>query len=320
MKIKPTSSLLGKDILDVQSLTVAEIELILHTASKMKKLMKSDCKKLSALRGKSVITLFFEASTRTRTSFESAGKYLGADVVNINTASSSVIKGECLRDTILVLENMDCDAVIIRTPMEGASSYAAKIGRPVVINAGDGAHAHPSQALLDLLTLRECGIKNLKRKKMVIIGDILYSRVARSNIVMWKKFGADIHVCGPLTLLPHDISSLGVTVNNKIEDALRNADVVDVLRIQLERQKNGLFPTAREYSRQYGINDERLKLCKKNVVVLHPGPMNRGLEISYGVGYSKNAAIRTQVNNGVAVRMALLYLTLNGGAKIENID
>ena len=305
-------SLLGRDILDIESLTNDEIELIMSTAHEMKKIMKSGMKKVDYLRGKSVITLFYEASTRTRTSFESAGKYLGADVVNINTASSSVTKGECLRDTVLVLENMDCDAVIIRTPLEGASAYAAKIGRPIVINAGDGAHAHPSQALLDLFTLREKGKTDLKGKKMAIIGDILYSRVARSNIAMWKKFGADIHVCGPMTLLPHDIAALGVTVDKKVEDALSDADVVDVLRIQLERQKSGLFPTPREYSRQYGVNDERLKLCKQDVTVLHPGPMNRGLEISYGVGYCENAAIRTQVNNGVAVRMALLYLTLKG--------
>ncbi len=305
-------SLQGRDILDIESLTKDEIELIMSTAQEMKKIMKSGTKKVDYLRGKSVITLFYEASTRTRTSFESAGKYLGADVVNINTASSSVTKGECLRDTVLVLENMDCDAVIIRTPLEGASAYAAKVGKPIIINAGDGAHAHPSQALLDLFTLYEVGKHDLAGKKMVIVGDILYSRVARSNIAMWKKFGADIYVCGPMTLLPHDIAALGVTVDKKVEDALRDADVVDVLRIQLERQKNGLFPTPREYSRQYGVNDERLKLCKKDVTVLHPGPMNRGLEISYGVGYCDNAAIRTQVNNGVAVRMALLYLTLKG--------
>ena len=305
-------SLLGRDILDIESLTKDEIELIMSTAQEMKKIMKSGMKKVDYLRGKSVITLFYEASTRTRTSFESAGKYLGADVVNINTASSSVTKGECLRDTVLVLENMDCDAVIIRTPLEGASAYAAKVGKPIIINAGDGAHAHPSQALLDLFTLYEVGKHDLAGKKMVIVGDILYSRVARSNIAMWKKFGADIHVCGPMTLLPHDIAALGVTVDKKVEDALRDADVVDVLRIQLERQKSGLFPTPREYSRQYGVNDDRLKLCKKDVTVLHPGPMNRGLEISYGVGYCDNAAIRTQVNNGVAVRMALLYLTLKG--------
>ncbi|MBQ0066766.1 MAG: aspartate carbamoyltransferase catalytic subunit [Phascolarctobacterium sp.] len=317
---KKEVSLLGKDILDISSLTRDEIDLILNTALKMKRIMKSGCKKIDALRGKSVITLFYEASTRTRTSFESAGKYLGADVVNINTASSSVTKGECLKDTILVLENMDCDAVVMRTPLEGAAVYAAKVGKPVIINAGDGAHAHPSQALLDLFTLCEKGLKDLQGKKITIVGDILYSRVARSNIAMWKKFDADIHVCGPMTLLPHDIETLGVKVDKNIEDALRDAEVVDVLRIQLERQKHGLFPSAREYSRQYGVNDERLKLCKPNVVVLHPGPMNRGLEISYGVGYSDNAAIRTQVNNGVAVRMALLYLTLNGGETVENIN
>ena len=308
-----SKALLGRDILDIESLGLVDIQLIMDTAAKMKKIMKSDVKKVDYLKGKSIITLFYEASTRTRTSFESAGKYLGAHVVNINTASSSVTKGECLRDTVLVLENMDCDAVVMRTPMEGAAVYAAKAAKPVIINAGDGAHAHPTQALLDLFTLNEAGKTNLYGKKMVIVGDILYSRVARSNIALWKKFGADIHVCGPMTLLPHDIASLGVTVDAKIEDVLKDADVVDVLRIQLERQKSGLFPTMREYSRQYGVNDARLGLCKKDVTILHPGPMNRGLEISYNVGYCDNAAIRNQVNNGVAVRMALLYLTL--GAK-----
>ena len=207
----------------------------------------------------------------------------------------------------------------MRHPIEGAAAYAAQVADPVIINAGDGAHAHPSQGLLDMFTIREQG-KNLKGLKMAIIGDILYSRVARTNIAAWNKMGAEVHVAGPMTLLPHDIEALGVTVHKHVEDAIADADVVDILRIQLERQKKGLFPTTREYARIFGINEKRLALAKPDVTVLHPGPMNRGLEISWEVGYCDNAAIRTEVQNGVAVRMALLFLTLTGGKHIENVD
>lgn len=317
---KANVSLGGKDILDIASLSVDEIELVLKTAAEMKKIMKRDIKKVPSLRGKAIVTLFYENSTRTRTSFELAGKYLGADVVNITTSSSSVAKGECLRDTILTLQSMNFDAIVMRHPMEGAAAYAAKISPAVVINAGDGAHAHPSQALLDLFTIREDGKKDFKGLKMAILGDILYSRVARSNIAAWTKLGADVHVAGPMTLMPHDIASLGVTVHDRIEDAIEGADVVDVLRIQLERQKKGLFPTTREYARVWGLNESRLKLAKPDVTLLHPGPMNRGLEISWDVGYCDNARIRDEVQNGVAVRMALEFLTLTGGKHIENID
>jgi aspartate carbamoyltransferase catalytic subunit len=264
--------------------------------------------------------LFYEPSTRTRTSFELAGKYLGADVVNITTASSSVVKGECLRDTILTVQSMACDAIVMRHPIEGAAAYAANVADPVIINAGDGAHAHPSQGLLDLLTIREKKGADLKGMKMAIIGDVLYSRVARTNIAAWTKLGADVHVAGPMTLRPYDIESLGVTVHKRVEEAIEGADVVDILRIQLERQKKGMFPTPREYARIFGVNEARLKLAKPDVTVLHPGPMNRGLEISWEVGYCDNAAIRDEVQNGVAVRMALLFLTLTGGKHIENID
>ena len=317
---KANVSLSGRDILDIESLSVEEIELIMKTAEEMKKIMKRDIKKVPSLRGKSIITLFYEASTRTRTSFELAGKYLGADVVNITTSNSSVTKGECLKDTILTLQSMNCDAIVMRHPVEGAAVYAANVARPAIINAGDGAHAHPSQGLLDLFTLREQGLTDLKGKKMVILGDILFSRVARTNIAMWKKLGADIHVCGPMTLLPHDIEALGVTVHKRIEDAVKDADVIDVLRIQLERQKKGLFPTTREYARIFGLNESRLALAKPNCIVLHPGPMNRGLEISWEVGYCEQAKIRDEVQNGVAVRMALLFLVTTGGKHIENVD
>ena len=317
---KANVSLGGKDILDIASLSVDEIELVMKTAAEMKKIMKRDMKKVPSRRGKAIVTLFYENSTRTRTSFELAGKFLGADVVNINTSSSSVSKGECLRDTILTLQSMNFDAIVMRHPMEGAAAYAAKISPAVVINAGDGAHAHPTQALLDLFTIREDGKTDLKGKKMCILGDILYSRVARSNIAMWTKFGADVHLAGPVTLMPHDIASLGVTVHNRVEEALEGADVVDVLRIQLERQKKGLFPTTREYARVFGLSDARLKLAKPDVTLLHPGPMNRGLEISWDVAYCESARIRDEVQNGVAVRMALEFLTLTGGKQIENID
>ena len=305
---KANVSLGGRDILDLDSLSIEEYEMILQTAAEMKKIMKRDIKKVPSLRGKSIINLFYEPSTRTRTSFELAGKYLGADVVNITTASSSVVKGECLRDTILTVQSMACDAIVMRHPIEGAAAYAAEVADPVIINAGDGAHAHPSQGLLDMFTIREQG-KDLKGLKMAILGDVLYSRVARTNIAAWTKMGADVHVAGPMTLLPHDI-----------EDAIEGADVIDVLRIQLERQKKGLFPSPREYARIFGLNEKRLALAKPDVTVLHPGPMNRGLEISWEVGYCDNAAIRDEVQNGVAVRMALLFLTLTGGKQIENID
>lgn len=314
---KAAASLSGRDILDLESLTVQEYDLIMRTAAEMKKIMKRDIKKLPSLRGKSVVNLFYENSTRTRSSFELAGKYLGADVINLNTGTSSVKKGECLKDTILTMQAMACDAIVMRHPVEGAPHYAAQIADPVVINAGDGAHAHPTQGLLDMFTILEHG-RQFKGLKMAIIGDILYSRVARSNIAAWTKLGADVHVAGPMTLLPYAIDQLGVTVHKHVEDAIRGADVVDVLRIQLERQSKGLFPSAREYARIYGVNEERMKLAKKDCLVMHPGPMNRGLEISWETGYSDQAVIREQVTNGVAVRMAVLFLTIMGGKSVEN--
>ena len=313
---KAAVSLSGRDILDLASLSV---ELIMRTAAEMKKIMKRDIKKVPSLRGKSIINLFYENSTRTRSSFELAGKYLGADVINISTAGSSVAKGECLKDTILTVQAMACDAIVMRHPIEGAAKYAADIASPVVINAGDGAHAHPTQGLLDMFTILEHG-KKFKGLKMAIIGDILYSRVARSNIAAWTKLGADVHVAGPMTLIPHDAEALGVTVHKRVEDAIEGADVVDVLRIQLERQEKGMFPTPREYARIFGVNEEKMKLAKPDCLVMHPGPMNRGLEISWETGYSDQAVIREQVTNGVAVRMALLFLTLTGGKQVENAN
>lgn len=316
---KAAVSLSGRDILDLSSLSVEEYDLIMRTAAEMKKVMKRDIKKLPSLRGKSIVNLFYENSTRTRSSFELAGKYLGADVINLSTGTSSVKKGECLKDTILTMQSMACDAIVMRHPVEGAAKYAADIAAPVVINAGDGAHAHPTQGLLDMFTILEHG-KQFKGLKMAIIGDILYSRVARSNIAAWTKLGADVHVAGPMTLIPHDIKELGVTVHKRVEDAIEGADVVDVLRIQLERQDKAMFPTPREYARIYGVNEERMKLAKPDCLVMHPGPMNRGLEISWDTGYSDQAVIREQVTNGVAVRMAVLFLTIMGGKPVENAN
>ncbi len=316
---KAVANLSGKDILDLASLSVEEYDLIMKTATEMKKIMQRDIKKVPSLRGKCIINLFYENSTRTRASFELAGKYLGADVINLSASGSSVAKGECLKDTLLTVQAMACDAVIMRHPIEGAAKYAADILRPVMINAGDGAHAHPTQGLLDMYTILERG-KTFKGAKMAIIGDILYSRVARSNIAAWTKLGADVHVAGPMTLMPHDIEALGVTLDKTVEEAIEGADVVDILRIQLERQDKGMFPTKREYARIYGVNEKRMKLAKPDALVMHPGPMNRGLEISWDLGYSDQAVIREQVANGVAVRMALLFLTLTGGKQIENAN
>ena len=295
----------------------AEIELVLNTAKEMKNIINRDIKKVPTLRGKSIINLFFEPSTRTRTSFELAGKYLGADVVNITTSSSSVVKGESLRDTLMTVEAMGVDVVVMRHSAEGAAQYASEVVSPIIINAGDGAHEHPSQGLLDMFTINQ--YKNtLEGLKVAIVGDILHSRVARSDIWGLRKMGAEVHLAGPQSLIPRFIESQdGIFVHDNVEDALENADVVNVLRIQLERQKKGLFPSPREYARIFGINKDRLKLAKKDVLILHPGPMNRGLEISPEVAYCEKSAIQEQVQNGLAVRMALLALVLMGGKNIE---
>lgn len=313
---KSQVSLKKKDILGLQTMTVPEMELILDTAQEMKGIIGRDIKKVPTLRGKSIINLFFEPSTRTRTSFELAGKYLGADVVNIATSSSSVVKGESLRDTLLTVEAMGTDIIVMRHEAEGAAQYAAQIAKPVIINAGDGAHEHPTQGLLDMFTIRQAK-GEFKNLKVAIVGDILHSRVARSNIWGLTKMGAEVHIAGPKTLLPRDIERFGVQIHTRVEDALRDADVVNVLRIQRERQHTGLFPSAREYARIFGINQARLALAKPEALLMHPGPMNRGLEIAPDVAYSEHSAIQEQVKNGLAVRMALLFLVLMGGNDIE---
>ena len=311
---KSSVSLCGKHILGLEYFSPEEIELVLDTAREMKTIIHRDIKKVPALRGKSIVTVFYEASTRTRTSFETAGKYLGADVVNITAGTSSITKGESLRDTLLTVEAMGFDVIVMRHKESGAAEYAAKVvTRPVIVNAGDGAHAHPSQGLLNLFTLRAYKGR-LKGLKVAILGDILHSRVARSDIWGMRKMGIEVHLAGPKTLLPRFLAEEpGIFVHDRIEDAIKDADAINVLRIQLERQKAGLFPSPREYARIFGLNEERLALAKKDVLVLHPGPMNKGLEISPAVAYGDNSAIQEQVENGVAVRMALLTLVLTGG-------
>jgi aspartate carbamoyltransferase catalytic subunit len=284
----------------------------------MKNIIDRDIKKVPTLRGKSIINLFFEPSTRTRTSFELAGKYLGADVVNITASVSSVVKGESLRDTLLTVEAMGVDAIVMRHEAEGAAHFAASAVSPVIINAGDGTHEHPTQGLLDIFSIRERK-GELAGLKVAIIGDILHSRVARSNVWGLLKLGAEVRLAGPRTLLPKDMDKFGVQVYDRIEPALEGADVVNVLRIQRERQQKGLFPTSREYARLFGLNSERLALAKPDAMVMHPGPMNRGLEISPEVAYSQQSVIQEQVKNGLAIRMAILYLVLMGGKDIETI-
>lgn len=310
---KNTISLRGKNILGLEDFSKEEILLVLETAREMKSIIHRDIKKVPTLRGKAIVTLFYEPSTRTRTSFELAGKYLGADVVNIAASSSSIVKGESLRDTLCTVEAMGFDAIVMRHKAEGAAEYASKVVSPVILNAGDGAHAHPSQGLLNLFTIREKK-GHLEGLKVAILGDVLHSRVARSDIYGMTKLGMEVHIAGPKTLLPRFLGNIpGVFVHERVEEAIAGADVIEVLRIQLERMKGGLFPTTREYARIFGLNDERLRLAKEDVLVLHPGPMNKGWEISTSVAYGSTSAIQEEVQNGVAVRMALFVLVLMGG-------
>jgi len=301
-----------KDILGLKDLTVDEINLILETAESFLEISTREIKKVPTLRGKSVINLFYEASTRTRTSFEIAGKRLSADTINISASTSSVVKGETLIDTARNLEAMNPDVIVIRHSAAGAPHILAKLLRQSIINAGDGAHEHPTQALLDMMTIKEKK-GTIAGLKVAIVGDIMHSRVARSNIYGLSKMGAKIVLAGPATMLPRDIEQMGVTVHTKLEDAIVDADVVMMLRIQLERQNQSIFPSLREYSQHFCLNRNNIKIAKKDVIVMHPGPMNRGVEISPDIADdSSYSVILDQVNNGVAVRMALLYL-LTGG-------
>lgn len=307
----------GKDLIGLRDISPEEIQLILDTAAPMKEIIKRQIKKVPILRGRTVVTVFYEASTRTRTSFELAAKYLSADAVNIAAASSSVIKGESLKDTARTIEAMGADIVVLRHPMAGAAELLSACLGARVINAGDGAHEHPTQALLDLFTVREKKGK-IRGLKVAIIGDILYSRVARSDIWGYTKMGAEVRIAGPATMIPPGLEKIGARVCSSPEEALEGADVINVLRIQLERQQQGLFPDLREYGRMFGINRERLKLAAPGALVTHPGPMNRGVEISPEVADSLQSVINEQVTNGVAVRMALLYLLIGGGVRNES--
>ncbi len=302
-----------KDLLGTRDLSPEEIGLILDTAISMKEIASRDIKKVPTLRGKTIINLFYEPSTRTRTSFEIAGKWMSADVINISTSSSSVVKGETLKDTGLTLQAMHPDVVVIRHSAAGAPQILAGLLKASVINAGDGAHEHPTQALLDLFTIREKR-GTLAGLKGAIVGDILHSRVARSNIFAMQKMGMQVRVCGPPTMLPRYMDRLGVEVFSRIEPAIADVDIIMMLRIQLERQGGGLFPTLREYSKLFGLNLDRLKAAKQDVLIMHPGPINRGVEISPEVADGPYSLILNQVENGVAIRMAVLYLLAGGQA------
>jgi len=303
-----------KDLLGLEYLDKEEINLILETARPFKDLFTRSVKKVPPLRGKTVVLLFYEPSTRTRTSFELAAKRLSADVLNISASTSSVAKGESLIDTAKTLEAMKADFVVIRHSMAGAPHIlASKIGASI-INAGDGTHEHPTQGLLDMFTIWERKGK-LSGLKVAIVGDILHSRVARSNIWGLNKMGAKVYVIGPATLIPPRIEDMGVKVYYDLDDIIGELDVINVLRIQMERQKENLFPSLREYNEIFGITEERLKRAKEDLLVMHPGPMNRGIEISSSVADSSRSAITEQVTNGVAVRMAVLYLLAGGDSR-----
>ena len=300
-----------KHLLDIEHLSTADIQTILDTTESMAEISTREVKKVPTLRGKTIINLFFEASTRTRSSFELAAKRLSADLINFSQSSSSVIKGETLRDTVLNLEAMNPDALIIRHASSGAAYYLTTFCRSHVINAGDGSHEHPTQALLDAFTIRQ-EKKNFKGLRVVIAGDILHSRVAKSNIFCLQKLGAQVVLCGPPTLLPAEFKSLGPEIFYDFDTALEGADVVMMLRIQLERMQKNFFPSLREYRNLYCLTPQRFKLAKKNAIIMHPGPMNRGVEISAEVADSAKSVILKQVENGVSVRMAVLYLLLGG--------
>ena len=297
----------SKDFLGLENVSADEISYILETAKDMKKTVNSSMKKVNYLQGRSVVTLFYENSTRTRVSFELAAKYMGAQAVNVSVASSSVAKGETLMDTGRTLEAMGTDIVIIRHPQAGAPHLLAKNISASVINAGDGMHEHPTQALLDMMTIMEM-FGTLSGLKVAIIGDIYHSRVARSNIIGLTKMGARVNLFAPSTLLPAGIEKMGAKVFPNIYDAVADCDVVMGLRIQLERQKKCLFPSINEYARFFGINPENIKGAKKDALWMHPGPVNRGVEMTSTIIDADNSVINKQVTNGVAVRMALLYL------------
>jgi aspartate carbamoyltransferase catalytic subunit len=311
------ASLSHKDLLGIEQLSVDEITLILDTAEALREVSARAVKKVPTLRGKTVINLFFEPSTRTRSSFEVAEKRLSADILSFSTATSSVTKGETLLDTAHNLEAMAPDIIVIRHESSGAPHLLARECRSSIINAGDGMHEHPTQALLDGLTVRTVKGR-LEGLKLAIIGDISHSRVARSDTLLFHKMGAEVCVCGPPTLIPWDFHKLGASITSKMDEAIDGADVIMMLRLQNERMNEALIPSTREYYNYYGLTREKMRLAKKDTIVMHPGPMNRGVEIDSDVADSGCSVILNQVANGVATRMAVLYLlTGNAGLKVK---
>jgi aspartate carbamoyltransferase catalytic subunit len=300
-------SLKRKDLLSLAPLSVDEITLILETADSFKEVTGREIKKVPALRGKTVVNLFFEPSTRTRTSFELAAKRLSADVINFSPSASSVVKGETLLDTARNIEAMQADIIVLRHSSAGAAETLARGVKSSVINAGDGWHEHPTQALLDLYTIRQRGLA-FEGLRVAIVGDVSHSRVARSNIYALTKLGAEVRVVGPSTMMPWGIERLGAKVYRDMDEGLRDVNVIMMLRLQLERQGRALFPTIREYTRLYGLTAERVRLADPGAIVMHPGPINRGVEIAPDVADSLSSVILDQVANGVAVRMGILYL------------
>lgn len=312
------SSLKRKDLLDIQSLSVEEILLICRSAKYFKDIFTRSVKSVPILRGKTVCTLFYEPSTRTRLSFELAAKRLSSDLINFSVSTSSVVKGESLIDTVHTLEAMKVDYIVMRHAASMAPHFLSRNIKASVINAGDGFHAHPTQALLDTYSIMEKR-GSLEGLHIGIIGDIKHSRVARSDIEAFKKLGARVTLCGPPTLVPDDFHLYGVNISYNLDDILPELDVINLLRIQKERQKGSLFPSLREYHRQFALTEERFRRCKEKIIVMHPGPVNRGIEIDNSVVESSRTIINEQVTNGVAVRMALFYL-LAGGAPLEEMN
>jgi aspartate carbamoyltransferase catalytic subunit len=307
-----------KHLLGIESLSKEDILTILDTAESFIEISTREVKKVPTLRGKTIVNLFFEPSTRTRSSFEMAAKRLSADIINLNMQFSSVVKGETLKDTVLNLEAMQSDAIIIRHPCPGTPQYVSTFCHSHIINAGDGAHEHPTQALLDAFTIRQQK-KSMADLKILIVGDILHSRVARSNIFLLNKLGTEVVCVGPPALLPEEFIRLGVKFDYSLDRAIQGADVIMMLRIQSESQKKNFFPSLREYRNYYSLTPKRFRRAKKNAIIMHPGPINRGVEISADLADSTKSVILRQVENGVAVRMAVLYLLL-GGKERETTD
>ncbi len=312
----PVTRLAHKDLLDIESLSRQELELILNTADSLQDVAKHPIKKVPALRGRTVVNLFYEPSTRTRTSFELAAVRLSADVVNIDVQVSSVSKGETLLDTARTLEAMSVDFIVMRHASSGAPHALARNLKASVINAGDGQHEHPTQALVDLYTVRD-KLGGIEGKTITLVGDLLHSRVARSNLLAFTKLGAKVRFCGPPALLPSEFKHLGADVYHDLKAALDGTDVIYILRLQFERHRMGLLPSVKAYVQHYGISMERTKWAKPGALIMHPGPMNRGVEIAHDVADGPQSVIVDQVANGIAIRMAVLYLLETSRGKIN---